>query len=122
MSLLNIQYLSEAINEKDIYSPEKVLNYVREKLILGMSKEGQKDGFDGTLLKIKQAENKLLIEYASANNKPVLIKNNEIIELQADRMAVGHGEKRESFTMHQLELNLNDTLYLYTDGFPDQLG
>ncbi len=122
MSLLNIGFLSEAINEKNISSPDKIFDYVREKLIAGMSKEGQKDGFDGTLLKIKYENNKLLIEYASANNKPILIKNSEILELEADRMAVGYGEKKDNFKLYQLELEPNETLYLYTDGFADQFG
>jgi hypothetical protein len=50
MSLLNIGFLSEAINEKDILEPNKVFDYVRNRLINSLGKEGQKDGFDGILL------------------------------------------------------------------------
>lgn len=122
MSLLNIGYLSEAINEKGVFAPNEVFNYVRRKLTIGMSKEGQKDGFDGTLLKITPSTNGLSIEYASANNKPILIRNHQIIELEANRMPVGYGERNESFNLFKLELKNSDTLYLFTDGYSDQFG
>lgn len=50
MSLLNTNFINEAINEKRIYEPNKVFNYVRNRLINSISKENQKDGFDGILV------------------------------------------------------------------------
>ncbi|MBL7918441.1 MAG: tetratricopeptide repeat protein, partial [Bacteroidia bacterium] len=50
MSLLNINFLNEAINEKGIYPPNEVFNYVRKRLIESISKDGQRDGFDGILV------------------------------------------------------------------------
>ena len=120
MSLLNIGFLTEAINEKGIEKPNEVFDYVRMKLTNTISKEGQKDGFDGILVCIDQ--NTKAITYASANNAPVLIKNNEFIELNADRMPVGIGERKENFTLHTLNVLKGDMLYLYTDGYADQFG
>jgi serine phosphatase RsbU (regulator of sigma subunit) len=118
MSLLNIGFLSEAINEKGIEEPNEVFNFVRERLISTISKDGQKDGFDGILVCFSKEK----ITYAAANNEPILIRNNEIIELPKDRMPVGKGEKQDSFTLYQIEANSGDTLYLYTDGYADQFG
>lgn len=120
MSLLNIGFLTEAINEKNILEPHKVLNFVRERLINSISKEGQKDGFDGILVCIDKTKNK--ITYAAANNAPILISNNEIIELEKDRMPVGKGERTEEFKLYTIDMKPNDTLYLYTDGYADQFG
>lgn len=120
MSLLNIGFLNEAINEKGIEKPNEVFNYVREKLTNTISKEGQRDGFDGILVCFNQK--KKSITYASANNAPVHITNNTIIELSYDRMPVGLGEKKESFTLHTLEARTGDMIYLYTDGYADQFG
>ncbi|MBK7817841.1 MAG: SpoIIE family protein phosphatase [Sphingobacteriaceae bacterium] len=50
MSLLNIGFLNEAITEKNILEPNEIFNYVRERLVNSISREGQKDGFDGALL------------------------------------------------------------------------
>ncbi|MGE0566583.1 MAG: tetratricopeptide repeat protein [Bacteroidia bacterium] len=120
MSLLNIGFLSEAINEKNIYEPNKVFNHVRKRLVDEISNEGQKDGFDGILICLNKSTSK--ITYAAANNAPVLIRNNEFIELEKDKMPVGKGERLESFRLFELNMEKSDSLYLYTDGYPDQFG
>lgn len=120
ISLLNIGFLSEAINEKNIMEPNLVFNYVRERLINSVSREGQKDGFDGILLKINSVTRE--ISYAAANNAPVLVTENEIFELEKDRMPVGQDDRMESFNLYTIKYNKEDTLYLYTDGFADQFG
>ena len=120
MSLLNIGFLNEAINEKNILEPHLIFNHVRERLIASISKEGQKDGFDGILICLNKKTKKMT--YAAANNAPIIIRENQIIELPKDRMPVGKGEKTESFTLGEIELGKNDSLYLYTDGYADQFG
>jgi len=127
MSLLNISFLNEAITERQIRSPEKILNYVRDRLVESVSQDGQQDGFDGILLKIEingsqGLTESLKIEYAAANNSPVLISNNILTDLPCDKMPVGKGEKDQSFTLHTVDMKKGDTLYLYTDGYPDQFG
>lgn len=120
MSLLNIGFLSEAIKEKEITQPNHILNYVRNRLIESISDDKQKDGMDAILLCINKTTH--TITYAAANNEPVLVRNNTIIELQKDKMPVGKGENVSSFTSYTLELQKGDSLYLYTDGFADQFG
>ena len=68
MSLLNINFLNEAINEKNISAPNEVFDYVRQSLIQNLSQDGQKDGMDGGVLSI--SGNKLV--YSAANNATVL--------------------------------------------------
>jgi serine phosphatase RsbU (regulator of sigma subunit) len=120
MSLLSIGFLTEAINEKGIEKPNEIFDFVRDRLITNLSKEGQKDGFDGILLCMDYKTNK--ITYAAANNQPVIIQNNTFIELQKDRMPVGMGERKENFKLHELTFTPNNTIYLYTDGYADQFG
>ena len=84
------------------------------------SKEGQKDGFDGVLICIDS--NTKEITYSAANNKPILIKEYQVLELPYDRMPVGIGEKREKFNLYKIEAVPGDSLYLYTDGYADQFG
>ena len=120
MSLLNIGFLNEAINEKNILEPHKIFDYVRKRLVESISKEGQKDGFDGILLRIEKTTNQ--ITYSAANNAPLLISENQIIELPKDRMPVGKGEKINEFTLHTINAKTGDILYLYTDGYADQFG
>ncbi len=123
MSLLNIGFLTEAITEKNILNPGDVFNYVRMRLINSISKENQKDGFDGVLLRFEiENTNIVSLAYAAANTAPLLIRGNELIELPKDKMPVGIGETEDLFTTHTVELKKEDSIYIYTDGFPDQFG
>lgn len=120
MSLLNITFLNEAIKEKGITQPNKVFDYVREKLIYTVSKEEQKDGFDGVILCIDTANKS--ITYAAANNRFIVIRDGRIIESENDRMPVGKGERKQGFSLFSFQLKTSDMLYAYTDGFADQFG
>lgn len=120
MSLLNINFLNEAVNEKNIVAPNDVLNHVREKLIASVSQDGAKDGMDTILIAYDQ--NKGELSYAAANNKPLLLSEEGLEEFPADKMPVGLGEKQEPFTLRTINVNPGQILYLYSDGYADQFG
>ena len=120
MSLLNIGFLSEAINEKNITEPGLIFDHVRQRLIGGISKEGQKDGFDGILMCFDPRSKK--IKYVGANNAPILIRKGACIELELNKMPVGIGEGNDPFVQGETEVQEGDVIYLYTDGFADQFG
>ncbi len=120
MSLLIMGFLNEAIKEKKIDKPNNIFNYVRDRLEASISKEGQKDGMDGILICYDKSTSS--IEYAAANNTPILVRNNAIVELHKDRMPVGEGERKQDFTLFTIDISPGDMLYLYTDGYADQFG
>ena len=120
MSLLNIGFLSEAIKERHIYEPGKIFDYARARLIETIGHDKQKDGFDGILICMDITTKK--ITYAAANNAPLLISNKEINYLSANKMPVGEGIKTENFNTFSINYEKGDTLYLFTDGYPDQFG
>jgi|GEM_PF-5760593 len=120
MSLLNIGFLSEAVNEKGITKPGAVFDFVRQRLKDNLSREGQRDGFDGVLICMEKESRE--ITYSAANNKPILIRDGNLIELGGDRMPVGMGEKKEYFQTFSFTSQPGDMLYIYTDGFADQFG
>jgi serine phosphatase RsbU (regulator of sigma subunit) len=120
MSLLNISFLNEAITEKNILEPDQVLDHVRERLIDSLSSDKGQDGMDGTLMCYHKANN--LITYASAYNKPLLVRNGIMQELPADKMPVGKGQKEDPFTLHSVPLQKGDMVYFCSDGYGDQFG
>lgn len=131
MSLLNVAYLSEAINEKGIYEPNKIFDYVRERLINTISKNDQKDGFDGVLMRFDKKmtfdnhdliNTEFTLSYAGAYNSPIIVRDRKIIELEADKMPVGYGERKENFNLYSHDLQKGDVIYMYTDGYADQFG
>ncbi len=125
MSLLNISFLNEAVNEKHLEKPNEILNHTRSRLINSLkddgSAEGGKDGMDCVLTAFDFKTNTL--EYAAANNSFYLVRNNEVTSHAADKMPVGKSPRdHEPFVLRTVELQKGDTVYLLTDGFPDQFG
>lgn len=120
MSLLNMSFLSEAINEKNYDEPDKVFNHVRRRLETTIGKNGSQDGMDGILLCFDRSSKQ--ITYAAANNAPVLVSGGKLVEQPKDKIPVGRMEKNERFHLYTLHWQPGDMLYLYTDGYADQFG
>ena len=67
------------------------------------------------------------IQYAGANNPLYLIKDvkgtPELKEIKADRMPLGYYQGKDiSFVNHDIQLDMGDTFYMFSDGFIDQKG
>jgi tetratricopeptide (TPR) repeat protein/serine phosphatase RsbU (regulator of sigma subunit) len=122
MSLLNIAYLNEAVNEQKLTSTDKIFNHVRARLIENISAGGQQDGMDGILVRFNLWAAQNDIEYSAAYNAPFVVREGKGESLHADKMPVGKGDKTEDFTLSKAELPKGSCLYLFTDGFADQFG
>ncbi len=131
MSLLNISFLNEAVNEKGITQPNEVFNYVRKKLIEHISQEEGQDGMDAILLCFDYSHFEggarraggVKLTYVAANNAPLIIRDGKIMKLEADKMPVGKSPKdNHSFTHHQVLLQKEDIIICFTDGYADQFG
>ncbi len=124
MSLLNINFLYEAVSEKNIYSPHEIFNYIRNKLMQNLSyDEKQKDGMDGILIHFDESFQKTgKIFFAAANNPLIIIRKNTVIELAADKMPIGWTDDTRSFSLNEFNLEKNDWVYVTTDGYKDQFG
>ncbi len=120
MSLLNISFLNEAIAERKMTDPAAILDFVRDKLIANISQDGGQDGMDAVLLSI-DIKNRT-VQYAGANNSPVVIGKVGVADCEGDKMPVGIGERMQPFSNHLLQLTEGDVLYVFTDGFADQFG
>ena len=129
MSMLGISYLNEIVQRREITQANQVLNELR-KLIkhslrqTGNSKESR-DGIDIALCVIDT--NKSIMQYSGAYSPLYIISNingeSVLREFKADLMPVGvHVSSDQSFTNHEVQLEIGDTFYISTDGFIDQLG
>ena len=124
MSLLNISFLNGNVIERGLKTPNQILNKQRDEIIKALNPNGNensKDGMDCALCAFDLNNNKL--EFALANNPLWLVRNNELIEYKADKMPVGmYEEVQKDFTLHSLNIQKGDTIYLLTDGYADQFG
>ncbi|MEN8121468.1 MAG: SpoIIE family protein phosphatase [Bacteroidota bacterium] len=125
MSMLGISYLNEIVRKSEITQANQVLNEMRKRIKRALHQTGKKgeavDGMDMVLCAIDLKTK--IMQYSGAFNPLLIIRNNEIIEIKADRMPVGiyHNEK-PSFTNHEIPLMDNDVFYMFSDGYADQLG
>lgn len=104
----------------------EILDRLNLGIIRGLHQQDNKariyDGMDIAICII--SKDKKTLQYAGANNPLYLLRNKEIIQLKADRWAIGISVtgKINTFTNHEIDLEKNDIIYLFSDGYADQLG
>lgn len=80
---------------------------------------GNRDGMDISLCVIDNDT----LQFAGANNSLWLIRNRELIELKADKQPVGiYSGDPKPFTLHEIKLFKEDSIYIFSDGYTDQFG
>jgi serine phosphatase RsbU (regulator of sigma subunit) len=63
------------------------------------------------------------LEFAGANNSLYIVREGKLTELAGDKMPIGKFVTEETvFVSQTVQLQKGDSLYLCTDGLPDQFG
>lgn len=125
MSILGMSSIQEIYAQDALYSPHQILNQLRKKITLNLKQTGvlgeQKDGMDLGLIHYYPEDRKL--EFAGAHFPVWIVRNQSLIEIKGDRMPIGiHYGKEKPFTLQTITLEEGDWIYLFTDGFADQMG
>ncbi|RLD61262.1 MAG: hypothetical protein DRI95_14430, partial [Bacteroidetes bacterium] len=138
MSMLGSSFLNEIVTRRSLDNAGQVLNRLRSKVKKSLHQEGksgeQKDGMDIALLIIDTET--LELQYAGAYNPLYIFRKNknlndsedenpgeyELIQLKADRQPIGIHLLEKEFTNHTFQLEKEDCLYSFSDGYIDQFG
>jgi serine phosphatase RsbU (regulator of sigma subunit) len=114
--------LNRSLCEFQLQEPAIILNKVKELVIETFEKSEEQvlDGMDIALCSLNP-ETKVL-KYAGANNPLYIIRGDELLEIKPDRQPIGKYDVETSFTSHEFQLETGDTIYIFSDGFPDQFG
>jgi serine phosphatase RsbU (regulator of sigma subunit) len=114
--------LNRAVREFGLTQPASILNKTTEIVLENFSKSEEEiqDGMDISICALNTKTKTL--EWAGANNPLWLISNGNLIETKADKQCIGFNDNVKPFTNHQFQLKPNTTIYLFSDGFPDQFG
>lgn len=125
MHMLSSAYLNEIISNGNFETASDILERLRDYIMRSLNQTGElgetQDGLDIALC-IIDCENKKL-QFAGANNPVYVIKNKELTEIKGNRMPVGiHINFDKPFTNHTVDLESNDQIYLFSDGYADQFG
>jgi DNA-binding response OmpR family regulator len=124
MSILGINLLNEIILREKCLQPSIILNKLRKKIMETLDQKGEmqelKDGLDGVLLSYHTK--KKLLAFSGAFNSAYVLRKEQLIELCGERMPLSYYVESTDFTEQYMTLEPGDTVYLFTDGFPDQFG
>jgi serine phosphatase RsbU (regulator of sigma subunit) len=125
MSLLGYNMLENEIKKNARIEPALILDHLNEQTIKSLSKEEDqvvKHGMDISLISIDINTN--LLHYAGAHNSIYIVRSMQLTELKADKKAIGSAsqDSGRSFTQQTFQLKKGDMIYLFSDGFPDQIG
>ncbi len=123
MSLVGHNGLHQAVNEHRYEKPGQILDDLNRSAqrALTRTNEGESvnDGMDMALCTLDKQERK--VQFAGANNPLYLIRDGELTEYKADKVAIG-GEGEHQYSTQEVDLQKGDQLYVFSDGFPDQFG
>jgi serine phosphatase RsbU (regulator of sigma subunit) len=125
MSMIGNSLLDKCVIQLGIKSPEKILNKLNIELYkkLSVNEDSKvKDGMDLFVCCIDLTKMKL---YASGAYNPMyIVREKELTEFKGDKLHLGNLEHTQdkSYTLHDFDLQKEDCIYLFTDGFPDQKG
>ncbi len=114
--------MNRAVREFQLSDPGKILDKTRVIVIqeFEKSEEAVKDGMDIALCILDGA----VLKYAGAHNPLWIIRHGagEVEEYKATKQPIGEFDATSPFKTHEIQLNRGDTIYIFSDGFPDQFG
>jgi serine phosphatase RsbU (regulator of sigma subunit) len=122
-------HLKRAVNEFGLLETNLILDKVRELVIENFEKSDTevKDGMDISICRFNP-ENKSL-QWSGANNPLWVVKtnidssiSNELVEYKPNKQPIGKFDNAVPFSEHTIQLEKNDCVYIFTDGYADQFG
>jgi tetratricopeptide (TPR) repeat protein len=144
MSMLGITFLNEIVKYKDVSNTALVLGYLRKYIINSLKSShrnsNSRDGMD--IAAFAKEPNSKNLHFAGANGSIYIIRETEIpmivdkdvilptmtyemknlYEIKGDRMPIGFDEEMSRFSNTLIEIEDDDQIYLFSDGYADQFG
>jgi len=127
MSLLGLNNINRTIYGLGETKPLVILSVLNHALVQSLRKKHNKynvtDSMDVAFCKIDMKN--LKMEFVGANRPCYIIRNDNLIEIKGNRLSIGSESVitlESKLTSHTIDLELNDCVYIFTDGFCDQFG
>lgn len=124
MSMVANSIFKEVFINRKITSPALILNGLDEELNKAVNTNQEatfNDGMDVSLIRVDKMSNELT--FAGAFRNLLIVRDNQLIELKGSRYPIGFYSGIEKiFEETIFQLQGNDYLYLFTDGYIDQFG
>ena len=125
MSMIGLKIIEKTINEDNIELPSSVLAVMNKALEKTFSREKNigtiiRDGMDIGLCVIDRKRKK--VEYAGAFLPLYLIRDDNLVEISADKIIIGMNPDGQPYKDHEMDILDDDKFYIFSDGYVDQFG
>ncbi|MBN2663600.1 MAG: SpoIIE family protein phosphatase, partial [Bacteroidales bacterium] len=131
LSMLGITYLNEIVAnypKSTQIKASEILDKLRDNIKDTLNNDEGKltrDGLDIALCIIDV--NTKILQYSGAHSPIYIIRQTDentkkLYKFKADKMPVGAHLKEKPFSNHPIQLQTNDIIYMFSDGYSDQFG
>ncbi|MDI1353652.1 MAG: two-component regulator propeller domain-containing protein [bacterium] len=127
MSIVGHNLLDRVVSENKITQPAQILDELNRSISdtlrqTNLEDNTVKDGMDIAVCTFHRKTG--LLEFAGAYNPLWIIRNNDLIEIKANKFPIGNSRVGETnkFTNHEVTLQKGDCVYIFSDGYSDQFG
>ncbi len=130
MSILGSNLLTSIVLEEKHLSPSDILLRLNKRIKKILHQETDQNSQDGMELGLCVYDKKYqLMTFAGAHRPLYLIRNGNLFEFEGDRYTMGGiniklkrtGKSLTHMTEHSIALQKNDCIYLFSDGYKDQI-
>jgi len=136
VSVVCANVLNRTVNELKISDPAEILNKVRDLVVETFEKSDHEvnDGMDISFCKLNMKSRKLWYSGAhnplyritklngEADERTIKNKTHMLLEYKGDKQPIGKFDFQRPFTQREIQLLEGDSIYIFSDGFPDQFG
>jgi serine phosphatase RsbU (regulator of sigma subunit) len=125
MSMIGSTLLQDIVTRQRITKPSLILNLLNKQIFSTLNQNLElgvsNDGIDMVVCEINVTTRHL--RFASAMRPIIIVLDGELYYIRGNRLSVGGESLYEKFFDDQeYYLNEGDTIYLFSDGLPDQFG
>ncbi|MCD6557009.1 MAG: SpoIIE family protein phosphatase, partial [Bacteroidales bacterium] len=125
ITMLGISFLDDIVSRNLVNFTGEGLNILRERIketfhSYGGNSIENKNGLDMALCAVNTKTN--VLQYSGAFNSLILFRNGELNEYKATRNPIGYYPIEKDFETTEIQLQKDDVIYLFTDGYADQIG
>jgi serine phosphatase RsbU (regulator of sigma subunit) len=125
LSMLGISFLNQIVTKNAEIHPHEILNKLAilfSETINNHEDTGSRDSMDISICLINHSTNE--IEYSGAYTPIYVIRNQALHELHVDKISLQKDFHTEntSFTNRTFQLQENDRIFMFSDGYYDQFG
>lgn len=125
MSVIGLNLFRQAISKSKSSKPSDIIAFLDLGLRRVFKKRGEttiKDGMDLSICNINLKN--MEMTFAGVYNPIYHIRGGVLNQIKADKKPIGHAvtDKEYRYNNHQIKLEKDDAIYLFSDGYADQFG